>query len=369
MGTETSAAANAAPAVTESRPAIRLADMGSLFFGGRVLRDELGDTCHGDHGYAQYFVPEESRTLPLIMWHGLGQSGKTWESTPDGREGFWQIFTRRNWSTYLIDQPRRGRAGRAIIDPHETDPAIPNLVSEASTWETFRLGTWEPPGEPSFFPGLNFPTDPTSVDQFFRQQTPNTGHEPFPDLEHRRFLADAVSQLIDRVGPCVLMTHSMSGQYGWVTAMNRPGAVKAIVSLEPGEFSFPASDLPGPIPTTLDLVQEFMAPQAMPDEQFDRLTEIPIVMIFGDNVASEPSDAFGAELWRMTDIRAQQFVDTVNRRGGRATIVRLPELGMLGNTHFPMTDFNNVAVADLISAYLSEHALDGSDNPHRGPAW
>lgn len=356
-------------AAVHAGEAIRLRTMGSLFFGGRVLRDENGDTCHGDHGYAQYFVPEESRSLPLIMWHGLGQSGKTWETTPDGREGFWQIFTRRNWSTYLIDQPRRGRAGRALIDPNETDPYIPNLESEAVTWEVFRLGSWQPPQEPTIFPSLSFPTDPKSIEQFFRQQTPNTGHEPFPDLEHRRFLAGAVSDLIDRVGPCVLMTHSMSGQYGWVTAMKRPGAVKAIVSLEPGEFAFPASEVPGPIPTTSDLLQEFMAAQPMPDEQFDRLTEIPIFLIYGDNVATEPCEEFGAELWRMTDVRAQQFVDTVNRRGGRATLVRLPELGMKGNTHFPMTDLNNVAVADLISEYLSTQLLDGSDSPHQGPIW
>jgi len=348
---------------------IRLNDMGSLFFGGRVLHAENGDTSHGDHGYAQYFVPEDSRSLPLIMWHGLGQSGKTWETTPDGREGFWQIFTRRNWSTYLIDQPRRGRAGRAIIEPAEIGPEGPSLESEALTWEVFRLGTWQPPNGPTFFPSVSFPTDPKSIEQFFRQQTPSTGPEPFPSLEHRRFLADAVSDLVDRVGPCVLMTHSMSGQYGWVTAMNRPGTVKAIVSLEPGEFSFPASEIPGPIPTTSDVLQGYMAPQPMPDEQFDRLTEIPLYLIYGDNVATEPCEEFGAELWRMTDVRAQQFVDTVNRRGGRATIVRLPELGEKGNTHFPMTDLNNVAVADLISEFLSTHSLDGADNPHRGPVW
>lgn len=31
------------------------------------------------------------------MLHGAGQSSRTWESTPDGREGFQNIFLRRGF--------------------------------------------------------------------------------------------------------------------------------------------------------------------------------------------------------------------------------------------------------------------------------
>ncbi|MDU7464259.1 MAG: hypothetical protein E7K78_08595 [Haemophilus haemolyticus] len=48
-----------------------------------------------------------------MFLHGAGQSGKTWELTPDSREGFGTIFLRRGFSTYLVDQPRRGRAGNS----------------------------------------------------------------------------------------------------------------------------------------------------------------------------------------------------------------------------------------------------------------
>lgn len=71
----------------EQKPII-LKTMGSLFFGGTVATNENGVTFHGDHGYAQYYIPQNSRNLPLIMWHGIGQSGKTYESTLDGREGY-----------------------------------------------------------------------------------------------------------------------------------------------------------------------------------------------------------------------------------------------------------------------------------------
>jgi hypothetical protein len=36
----------------------------------------------------------------------------------------------------------------------------------------------------------------------------------------------------------------------------------------------------------------------------------------------------------------------------------LPEAGLAGNTHFPFSDLNNLAVADLLSGFLREKKLD-----------
>ena len=74
-----------------------------------------GQTLHGDHAYVFFQIPENAKKLPLVFWHGYGQFSKTWESTPDGREGYQNIFLRKEYSVYLIDQPRRGRAG---VDSH-----------------------------------------------------------------------------------------------------------------------------------------------------------------------------------------------------------------------------------------------------------
>lgn len=56
--------------------------------------DPKGQTLHGDHAYVFYQVPVDARQLPLIFWHGHGQSGKTWETTPDGGEGLTSSFAR-----------------------------------------------------------------------------------------------------------------------------------------------------------------------------------------------------------------------------------------------------------------------------------
>ena len=75
---------------------------GSFAVGGSVIanpgtfdaigRTPEGQTFHGDHAYIFYQVPKETRNLPLVFWHGIGQFSKTWETTPDGREGFQNIF-------------------------------------------------------------------------------------------------------------------------------------------------------------------------------------------------------------------------------------------------------------------------------------
>ena len=48
----------------------------------------------------------------------------------------------------------------------------------------------------------------------------------------------------------------------------------------------------------------------------------------------------------------------MNRHGGDVTLVELPALGIRGNTHFPMSDLNNVQIADLLSKFLSDKKLD-----------
>ena len=42
-------------------------------------------------------------------------------------------------------------------------------------------------------------------------------------------------------------------------------------------------------------------------------------------------------------------------------MLHLPDAGLTGNTHFPFSDLNNDAVADLLLKYLAEHGLDRRD--------
>lgn len=153
--------------------------------------------------YAFYQIPVDAHPFPIVMWHGAGQSSKTWETTADGRDGFQNIFLRRGFSTYLIDQPRRGDAGRSTIET-----TIKPVADEQLWFNQFRLGVW-----PDYFEGSQFPRGPEALEQFFRSMTPNTG--PY-DIE---VVSDGVSALLERIGPAILFTHSQGGGPGWLTAI------------------------------------------------------------------------------------------------------------------------------------------------------
>lgn len=330
-----------APIVVESQ--------GSFAVGGTVVTSPgtfdpfkplvpAGQTLHGDHAYVFYQVPANARKLPLVMLHGTAQFSKTWETTPDGREGYQTIFLRRGFGVYVMDQPRRGNAGRTTV------PAtIPVTTDDQFWYDVFRIGIW-----PDRFPGVQFSSDPAALDQYFRQMTPNTG--PF-DAE---LVARATSALFDRIGEGILVTHSQGGGPGWLAAIkNRK--VRAVVSYEPGSgFLFPEGEAPPPMPNANGVLEAVAIPLA----DFMPLTRIPIVLYFGDNIPEQPSANPGQDNWRVRLAMARLWRDAVNRHGGDVTLVLLPEIGIGGNTHFPFSDLNNLQIADLMSKYLHDKGLD-----------
>lgn len=323
-------------------------EQGSFAVGGTVVTNpgtfdpyhptSEGQTFHGDHAYVFYQIPEQARKYPLVMWHGLGQFSKTWETTPDGREGFQNIFLRRRFPVYVIDQPRRGNAGRSTAEA-----TIVPTPDEQYLFNFFRIGMW-----PEYFEGVQFSHDSSALVQYFRAMTPNIGPIDF------ELNASAVSALIDKIGPTVLVTHSHAGGMGWRTVMKNKN-VKAIVCFEPGTgFVFPEDDVPPSIPYSGGLLEPFPVPAV----DFLNLTKIPIVIYYGDYIPDQPVANPGQDSWRARLEMAKQWRDAVNLRGGDVTIVHLPEIGIKGNTHFPFSDLNNLEIADLMSDWLSIKQLD-----------
>ena len=327
---------------------IMIREQGSFAVGGSVItnpgtfnyktRTPEGQTYHGDHAYVFYQVPDKVRKFPLVFWHGIGQFSKTWETTPDGREGFQNIFLKRRFGVYLIDQPRRGNAGRSTV------AATINPTPDEQGWfGTFRIGIW-----PDYFPGVQFSKDPEALNQYFRQITPNIGGF---DTE---VITSAASKLFDKIGQGVLVTHSHSGGFGWVTAINNSN-VKGIVCYEPGSgFLFPEGQVPQPIPSSSGPLEAVGVPMA----DFIKLTKIPIIIYYGDFIPDKLIDNPGQDGWRARLEMAKLWRDAINKHGGDVTVVHLPEIGIKGNTHFPFADLNNIEIADQMSKFLKEKGLD-----------
>lgn len=318
---------------------IQIQEQGSFAVGGTVLTDSLGHTYHGDHAYTFYQIPSRARKYPLVFAHGIGQFSKTWETTPDGREGFQNIFLRRGFSTYLVDQPRRGNAGRST-DTVTLAPAF----DEEIWFNRFRLGIW-----PDYFEGVQFKQDKEALEQYFRQMTPNIGSVDFD------VYSDAFAALFNKIGPAIFVTHSQGGPVGWSTLLKTQN-IRAIVSYEPGGgIPFPDGQVPseGKILTLSQNAEGIEI--SMSD--FMKFTKIPIIVYYGDNL---PETDEYPELYEWTRRLhlMRMWAKMLNELGGDVTIVHLPEVGLSGNTHFPMSDLNNKEVADLLSKWLHEKKLD-----------
>lgn len=298
---------------------------------------DAGQLRHADHANVFYQLPATSNGHALVFLAGYGQSRAGWQTTPDGRPGFSDIFLKKGYGVYLVDQPRRGEAGQSSV------PVTLTAKPDDLNWFTqFRLGLW-----PKFMENSQFPQDPESIDQFFRQMTPDTGKLDFG------VITAAMIAVFEKSGPAILVSHSQGGMPGWLTAMQSDN-VQGVIAIEPGSFVFPKAELPAKIETKYPMPVQGVA---VSDAEFAKLISKPITVYYGDNIPTAPSAVPAWDFWRGAKQLAYQFADVVNAHGGDAKIVYLPDEGIHGNDHFMFEDLNNQTVADHMAAWLTAKGL------------
>jgi pimeloyl-ACP methyl ester carboxylesterase len=330
------AAILAATSAAAQTPApLTLRDFGSFHVGGRladvsgqpVRKIPLGEgktqetdpngTFLVEDMYVQYFLPQQKRgKYPMLMWHGGGLTGVTYESTPDGRPGWLDMFARKGWDVYVSDAVERGRSGFAEPEIFKGEPVFSTL---GFAWEQYRIGAPgsfnTAPEKRVAYPGAQFPVE--GYDNLVRQLVPRW--LTTDDAILTAYLAE-----IDRVCPCVLLVHSQSGTIGYRAALARPDKVKALVDVE--------GTLRGDEKTAA------------------AVKHIPILVLYGDNV--DKSAFFATQ--RDTNVKMAATAKSV---GGDLEIVNLPERGLKGNSHFMMMEKNNAEIADIVERWLESKGL------------
>ena len=268
--------------------------------------------------YVQYFLPQNRKgKLPLLMWHGGGLTGVSFETTPDGREGWLNMFVRKGWDVYVSDAVERGRSGFAS---HDIWPSDPVFLNYQDPYERFRIGQGEgswnaDPAKQRPIPGTQFPVD--AYENFMKQAVPRW-------LSTDDAIINAYVALVDKICPCVLLTHSQGGSFGFKVAEKRPDKFKAIVAVESASAGSIAN-----------------APA---------LKSIPVLMLFGDHVDEHPRWA----AYKKIDVA---YADAIRAAGGKVDVVSLPDVGITGNSHMMMMEKNNGAIADLIGKWLVDKGL------------
>ncbi len=318
---------------------LNLADEGSFFVNGENVNTQYPGaslaTGPGAPGritvnqmYVHYRIPAASKALPVIMVHGSNHSGVTYETTPDGREGWATYFVRRGHPVYVVDHAGRGRSGfnptriNEVRDKPGTNPStLPTMFfgTHERAWVNFRFGPEY--GKP--FPNLQFPLE--ALDQYLQQLIVNSETALERGAAHT---VDALAVLLDKIGPAVVMVHSQSGVYGVDVVRKRPQAVRALVSVEGGCENLGA------------------------DDAKSAFAKVPFVSVWGDNSVGAKGTVNGDARRN----RCLEAVDAIKAAGGRAAQIMLPSIGIAGNSHMMMMDKNNLQVADVVLKWIADNA-------------
>jgi pimeloyl-ACP methyl ester carboxylesterase len=370
------AAAGSAGDERAAQPPLVLAKEGYFYVGGTQVTRREG-TLHIDQMYVEYQIPAERKHRdPLVLVHGGGATGATYDGTPDDREGWREFFVRAGYVVYVVDTPT---AGRSPYDPSSDGPlarAPPGAAERMFTKpEQFRL--WPQARLHNQFPGTGLPGDPI-YEQAAEASVPFIGDQQRTDKINQ----DALAALLDRIGPAIILTHSRSGPYGWLAADARPHVVKAIVAVEPNGPPFKdsaatASQAPPsvggrrwgityapltfdpPAPDPADLAPQQAPPEAAgllgcwhmsgPRRRLVRLIGVPILILTSQ-----------ASYHAQYDQCTSEFLSAA---GVRNEFVRLEMRGIHGNGHVMMWEKNNLQIAALIDHWLGSHVDSGARIP------
>ncbi|MBD8653953.1 hypothetical protein IFT66_22975 [Rhizobium sp. CFBP 13726] len=320
-----------------------LQSQGSFFVGGRTvktesagwgdLKDIFGESFEAgdvvvDQMYVQFQSPPNPTHLPIVFMHGGLLSSKQWETTPDGRMGWFEYFTRQGFPTYLAEQTGRARSGfnGTIFNqvknkslPPEAQPKV-FLGTSSMAWKVFRFG----PELGRAWPDVQFPIE--AIDEFAKQVIPDMIETQVPSLlgeliqpETKNPTVANVADLAADLGGAILVGHSQSAGFPSQAVLKGKGGIKGLIQLETGCFS------------------------NLTDEQVKALAEVPILVVIGDYMGSNPAAACAKEM------------EQIKAAGGDITFLSLPDVGIKGSTHMFMQGKENIKVADVLIDWIDNH--------------
>jgi pimeloyl-ACP methyl ester carboxylesterase len=307
------------------RAPLVLTDQGHFFTGLQTHPGPAGTSVYGTH--VEYQTPESVRDN-LVLVHGGGGQALDMLTTPDGRPGWSTIFLRDGFAIYTVDRPGLGRS------PYHPDVYGP--YAPPASYEGF-VATFAAPAPPGLPPHTQWPgsgdRDDPALATFLAWQ------EPFPPdavRAHEDMRAGAVG-LLDRIGPSVLLTHSLGGGFGWLALSERPSLVKALVAIEPAGPPFVNHPALGAFTHGLTPVPLAFGPAAGEA----KLGGVPVAVVSAECSGFEPS--------------CHKTTEYLRSCGAAVDEIRLGDLGIHGNGHAMMLEKNNADVAAVITDWIVKH--------------
>jgi pimeloyl-ACP methyl ester carboxylesterase len=317
---------------------ISLRDQGFFWVGKRVSTEQGANgprTTISGQMYVGYQLPAERRhPYPLVLVHGGGGQATDWMGTPDGRDGWLDYFLAAGFDVYFVDRPAYGRSPNNVGYGPLAIPTPSEQIANAFTIRSEQ------------YPGTGEADDPYVIEHTASSSGgPTVGND---------LLKENLAELLDRVGPAIMVTHSAGGPSGWLALDARPELVKGVLAIETatGFYTNLAPLLTwSPALTAGETIgTEERAPegegltpcQLQPEGSVRTLPAFagkPILGVVAPNSTFTPG-------FHCTVEQLRQF-------GADVELARLKEdWGLEGNGHFMNEELNNGAIAARFIAWL-----------------
>jgi pimeloyl-ACP methyl ester carboxylesterase len=334
---------------------LHIAEQGYFWVGVTYEKRDGQAVVDGSQLYVEFQKPEEqTQPYPVVLIHGGGGQSLDWMGTPDGRPGWRTLLLQRGYAVYLVDRPGHGRSPRHP-GQYKDDPAGPPALLPSVETLGRMFTSLDNPAH-SQWPGTGRRDDP-ALGQWLASQSllavdPATDHA---------VMRQRGAELLDLIGPAIVITSSAGGPAGWLMADARPDLVRAVVALEPvgpsgpiplawglaaGPLTYdPPAIGPGDLKLTRVHPSDSGSPmllQSEPPRRLPHLEDTPIAVVSAENSFANAMDLGTVAFLRQAGCRAVEHV-------------RLGALGVHGNGHLMMIERNNEEVLDVVTGWLDRH--------------
>jgi len=246
----------------------------------------------------------------IVMVPGLGLSHYIYLTTPDRRDGWATLFANANRTTHVLNPARNVTTSD---DPDASDSL--SMWAQDDYWPKWGFG----PVNLESYPDVRFPV--AEIDDF-NLHMPLYGPGP-GGMSVSQSAIDELTEVIEEVGPAVLVLHSAAGPVGFAVALEHPELVTALVVLEP----------------TGCPVEPELVPQ------------VPYLAVYGDYIQQRgQTGRFNA---------CQTTRDLVADAGFAADMFSYPAMDVFGNTHLLMQDDNSEEIQADVLIWLESYVCQG----------
>jgi len=341
----------------------------------------------GKQMYVEYQIPAKVRhPYPIVLVHGGGGQGLDWMGTPDGRRGWATILLEEGYKVYVVDRPGHGRSPYHP-DLHGGWPGPQTLESISGLFTPQRAKA--PAGGRAGFGN--------SANAKLHNQWPGTGEVGAPELtqlvasqggsfgngmgviKDSQVLAwqKAGAEMVRKIGPSIIMTHSAGGPFGFYVLEAEPTLVKGIVVVEgatgsafTGQSRWGLVNLPVTYDPPVTDPAQIKIKQVQPSAADAKLGIGPY------NIQEEP--AHKLKNWKDCAICVYTAeasfvlpnpgaVAYLKQAGVRAEEIRLADFGIRGNGHVMMGEKNNRETIKPILNWLDKNVNGRAPLPKYSP--